>query len=193
MIDPSRQEVEIAASLGNRFKLCREGVAGIEFALALPVLLIMVAGAYDISAKLMADRKGQNAASTLAALMGNESKWTKSDVDDLLAGGAWLARGNDTSDVKVIISVLDRQADGSIKVSASRALNSTPLQVGASPPVDVPTNIQESGTSIIMTQVKFSVQTPFSNAWPFYTDQGTFSISDYYFQRPRRGGNITID
>ena len=180
-------------ALAKLFQHSEKGVSGIEFAFCAPVLLILMAGGYDMSLRSQADRNGKNAASTLASLMGNENQWTKSDVDDLLAGGAWISRSIDASDVKVAISVLDVQSDGNLKVTASRALNRSPLQVGVSPPVDVPSNIQESGTSIILTQVDFSIRTPFSDAWPFYTEGGEFKISNYYLQRPRRGGNVVIN
>lgn len=187
----SRQRKSLRHVVG-RFARDGSGVAGIEFAVTFPILLILIAGSVDISEALVAQRKSRQIASSIAGFMADQSQWTKSEVDDLLTAGTFMIRPYKAEDLKLVVSILERKPDGTMKVAASRASGGDALAVGSAPSVEVPEDIRSDASDLVLAQVDFKLETPFSALWPYYTVNNKFEYKTYYFARPRRGADISI-
>lgn len=176
----------------RRFARGRDGVAAIEFAIVFPVLLIIVAGSIDTSEALHASGRSTKVAATLAGFLADQNRWTAADVDELITAGSFMMRPYETGSLKITLSVLKVAADGTARVTASRALGTEPLVVGSISPVEVPAKIGDPDVNLVLSQVDYSLATPFSALWPGFTVNNRFRLVKHYFARPRQNDTIVI-
>lgn len=77
------------------FKGERRGIAAVEFALVLPLMLLMYVGTYDISQMIMVSHKAKAASGTISELVAEQATGTQvstATISDILAaGGATMA------------------------------------------------------------------------------------------------------
>jgi Flp pilus assembly protein TadG len=188
----SRHRTSGRWTLLRRFAKGRQGVAAVEFAIVFPVLLILVAGSIDTSEALSASGRSTNVAATLAGFLADQNRWTTADVDELITAGSFMMRPYEAGSVKITLSVLKVAADGTARVTASRALGTTPLVVGSISPVAVPRKIGDPAVNLVLSQVDYSLATPFSALWPGFTVNNRFRLVKHYFARPRQNDTIVI-
>ncbi|MBB3950255.1 TadE/TadG family type IV pilus assembly protein [Aureimonas jatrophae] len=177
----------------SRFARAERGVAAIEFALLFPLLLMIVAASVDISEALYARRKTIQIAANLAGFVADQNQWSGREVDDLIGAARFIIRPFPARDLAVTVSVLRVGEDGSVKVSASRAIGGEPLRAGDAPPIPVPAAIRKPDVDLVLAQVDYSLETPFSTLWPVIAVHDRFEFSQHYFARPRRSDKVTID
>ena len=90
-----------------RFIAARSGVAAIEFAFILPVLVLLLFGSIEASEMLTVKRRVVNAGNALVDLISQEPTITKAEVDDAIAGVRRLLEPTDTSTLSVnVVSVI---------------------------------------------------------------------------------------
>lgn len=76
----------VALFLCERFCACQRGLAAIEFAFVLPILVLTFFGVVESSGALMKSRMVTKAANTLSDLASQEVQLTPAAVDDLFSG-----------------------------------------------------------------------------------------------------------
>lgn len=193
MVIPIGKQMNLFRDWTQRLRVAHGGAVAVEFAVLTPIILIFIAGTYDLSSYIRAKAKAQHVAGTLASLLADQNHWSKSEVDDLLSGGASMLRIYSASDLVLILSVIEVQQDGSTKVKASRGLSGKAHPIGSPPPTTVPEGIKETTSDLILSEVGFKFSTSFSGLWSCCTQDGNFVMSDYYFARPRRGGSLEVE
>jgi Flp pilus assembly protein TadG len=100
----------------------RNGVAGIEFALLVPVLLILYLGTVDVCVGFTLHRKVVHAASMMSDLVTRETSVTKSDLQGIFdAGDAAVApRAAKLDSAKISAVYVDATGKATIKWSRAR-------------------------------------------------------------------------
>jgi Flp pilus assembly pilin Flp len=192
----------------RRFARDRSGVSAVEFALILPVLLLIYIGSVETSAALSADRKVDRAAGTLGDLVAQDDELTVSEMENILDASAAIIEPHSTDNLTIVVAAIDFiEQDGLIDlplidlplledgevvpvVAWSAARNTEPFEEGNLPPIEMPEGIATAGQQIIVAMVTYSFSTPFSAIAAGITGHNGYLFVHTYFLRPRQSQTI---
>jgi Flp pilus assembly protein TadG len=162
----------------SRFTRSDRGVAAVEFAFILPVMLLMLFGAFDGSRAIAAYLKVRAAVAALANMTNTYTTIHDTDMTNIL-GATSAVLSPYTGTPVVVLSQLQVISSGHAKVSWSSTLNGTALTVGSS--VTIPTGFTNS--YVILCSVSFP-SAPVFGYFPSIT------FSDSMYTVPRVGSSI---
>jgi Flp pilus assembly protein TadG len=167
----------------RNFKKSERGVAAIEFALIIPVMLTTFFGVSEIANYILAARKVSNVASSAADLVAQDTTINTGEMNDILNSLNVILRPFDTSSATIrITSVVADPNTGNTTVDWSDARNIAPRSPGSA--VTIP-NILSPGQSVVMAEVSFRYQTLFGE----YLTSG-MTVSDTFYLKPRRSTKV---
>ncbi|WP_082475758.1 TadE/TadG family type IV pilus assembly protein [Rhizobium sp. Leaf341] len=175
------------------FVVRREGTSGVEFALVLPILLALLAGTADLGHALTVSRKMDEITATTGDMISQQGTWTKLDVDKLLAGASFIVQPYSVSALKITVAVEDIVPGGAAVVNWSAGFNTPPLAAGSKSTVSVPANIQQAGVQVVLTRAQYTLTTPVSAFFAYFTGSSGYSFDRYFFNRPRASDTITYN
>jgi Flp pilus assembly protein TadG len=176
------------------FWRARRGVAAVEFALLLPVLMLLSLGCVELAQYVVLHQKLQRSATTVADLMTRDAAWTAAEIDDMFAAVAHVATPFDIRNSGVVIMTgLTGRPDGNIDISWQRSgagTLSAGSEIGSAGQVISP----PSGLTILPTQTVVAAEVKFDYD-PIFLDMLDQSEPIYYriYFRPRRGGLSTLN
>ncbi len=165
------------------------GVSAVEFAMILPVMMVLYRGGVEISRAISINRKVTLAARTMADLVAQVQKVNATDIGNVLTAGESIAWPFNDASLKLRVSNVKIDPMGVAKVEWSRARNRTPRANNET--VTVPAGINIPNTSLVWGEVEY-----------LYTPQigGGFSIikeglllHDQIYMRPRLNDNVACD
>jgi Flp pilus assembly protein TadG len=161
-----------------------DGIAAIEFALILPVMLLLSMGAIELTDALSARRKVTLASSVLSDLIAQQR-----DVDGTYASNAFTAVSMimepfSSDGVGSVVSSIVVDKDRNAKVAWSLAHGKTSLRKGD--PYILPNELKVANSSVVIAQVGYS-HTPMLG----YTLTGTISMSEITYARPRVASQVS--
>ncbi|BBE73181.1 TadE/TadG family type IV pilus assembly protein [Oharaeibacter diazotrophicus] len=168
------------------------GVSAVEFALILPVMLLLYAGGVELSEALSVDRKVNRVSSTICDLVSQVSNVSSSDMTDIFNASAAILEPYSTgTSLKMQILVVDI---GSTKqtVNWSKAKNDSVYAKGVTSPITVPSAIAVVGTQVVIARVRYSYQSPFGDLMKSVTGHDTYDLEHVFMMRPRLGTSITF-
>jgi Flp pilus assembly protein TadG len=180
-----------AKRLLGRCLVGRAGTAGVEFALVVPLLLLLFAGTADLGHALTVSRKIDELSSTTGDMISQQSTWTEKDVAKLLTGVSFILQPYSLTDLKITLSVVDIGVGGTATVGWSAALNALPLATGMKSDIPVPAQIQQQGVQVVVTHVRYRLTTPVSKLFSFFTGTNGYNYDRYFFSRPRAANTIS--
>lgn len=167
------------------------GLAAIEFAFVMPIMLSMLIGLVELSNALGLRADVINMASTAADLIADEKAATGPDMDNvfnalnaMLYGYATVDSSNNSLVTITISSIIDGGTGQSPKVSWSCTLRGTALTKGStsfSPSLPSGTITAGDGTSVIWAKVTYKYTSPLS-----YFITGTQNWTNNFYLKPRR-------
>lgn len=167
----------------NRFRRANRGLAAIEFALIIPVMLATFFGIAEIANYILAARKVANVASSAADLTAQDTVIDDGEMADIMGALDVVLRPFDPEEAQIRITSVVADADGDTNVAWSDARNTGAYAEGT--PIDVPDGIVPDNQGIIMTEVSFTYKTLFGM---FLTDGIT--VSDTFYLKPRRSTTV---
>jgi Flp pilus assembly protein TadG len=176
-----------------RFAGDRRGVSAIEFSLVFPIMITLLAGTVDFGQVLMVDRKINQVVATTTYIVAQPTGWTATNVDSAIAGAASIIEPFDTSDLKIVLAVVNMNSSGVATVSWSRGYNTPALAVGAASPVTIPVALYESGVQMVVAKATFSLSTPFASLLQPVTGVSTYNYTRNSIDRPRMSDTITLN
>ncbi len=164
-----------------RFWQNRKGLAALEFAMIVPLMIAMYMGAVELGQALTVDRKLTSLASASADLVAQSKQVSQSDIDDIFEITDTILSPYDTASLKIIISsvVSDQNNVKTVDWSVSNQTGQA-YSPGATIP-GLPANITEPNSSIIVTEVEYNYSSPVN-----YYFTGSITLSDMFFTRPRQ-------
>lgn len=180
------------AKARRRFRRDEGGVSAIEFVLIFPLLVGMLAGTVDIGQALTVSRKMNQVVSTLGDMTSQQTAWSTTDIDAIVAGSATIIEPFSKTSLKIDIAILDVDSSLNAKVNWARGYNKSALTKNAASPVTIPTNIAQSGVQLIAVKATYSLTTPFSKLLQPITGVTTYDYQKTYIMRPRNGNAITL-
>lgn len=159
------------------------GVSAIEFALILPVMVLLYFGLAEITMSMMAERRAGHAASAVGDLVAQNPRRDieKNLVDDIFYVGVNAMRPFATTGMSLQVTSVQADDDNIPRVIWSRS-HGTGLPARApGEAVTVPANLLQVGDSIVLSEVAYSYETPFR-----YFVPTSVVFQDKFYIRPRR-------
>jgi Flp pilus assembly protein TadG len=108
-----------------RFAADRRGSSAIEFALLLPLMLIMYFGSIQITDAISADRQVTLVASTVAEITSQYATVSSTDVSNILAAASAVLTPFPVANARVTLSSVLIDANGNATIDWSATLNGT--------------------------------------------------------------------
>jgi Flp pilus assembly protein TadG len=177
----------LLAALSHRcigFADDRRGVSAVEFAMLLPLMLTLYLGTVEVSQGVSIDRKVTLTTRTVADLASQVSSINNADMTNLLNASAAVIVPYDASQMKVVVSAVTIDANGTAKIAWSDTLNGTKHTAGAT--VSVPTALNVANTQLIWSEVSYTYKPTVG-----YVITGTLNLSDQIYMRPRLSDTVT--
>jgi len=166
---------------------CRRGIAATEFAVVLPLMLLLLMGSVEIGNAFLLDRKVTRAAQIGADLVAQVEVITQDDLTDIMdAMGEVLKPFAATSSRVVLSSVYHDPDTAATQVDWSVARGTSARAVGST--FQLPGDLAPEGDSVIVVEIEYDLT-------PLYADAilGDLTILDVAYLRPRRTTRIVLD
>jgi len=173
----------------DRFGEDTKAVAAVEFALVVPVMLLLYVGSVEGSSLISMDRRVQTIAGAMGDLVSRSNvKVAACDIKDFFQASAGIMAPYSTAQLQQVVSSIFVKADGTTEVKWSKSNGGTTLEVGK--PYELPaamTNISLNAYVIVST-ASYSY-TPITGI--IYDHPIQLRRENFYL--PRYGGSIIID
>lgn len=164
-----------------------EGVAAVEFALLLPVLLILLIGMSETTEALNHDRKVSQVASTMADLVSQAQEISATEISDYFKGADSIMSPYESGPMNIIIASIRFDGSGNPKVDWSRGNKiNTPWAKGTQPPIKIPDVVKIPDTFVIVGMTSYNYTPMFASlAQGIFPRAKSMKLEDTYFLRPR--------
>jgi Flp pilus assembly protein TadG len=161
------------------------GVAAIEFALALPVLLFLYLGTVQLSDAIAAKRKVAITTRALADLTTQFTSLSSSEMASILSAATQIMAPFATAPGTFTVSEIYINADGGAKIVWSATRNGTKRTKDSS--IVVPTGISQNDSYVILAETSYQYTPSFSTGMI-----PTFPMKDEIYMYPRRSNKIDL-
>lgn len=182
-------------SLASRLLRDRTGVAAVEFALILPLLLILLIGMAETTSALSFKRKLSQTAFSVADLVSQSSSVSSSDITDLMTAADAIMEPFSSDGMTVVIAsvTFDAKSKPTVDWSVNQD-GGTPWSKGSTPPVTIPAGVTKASTTIIIGRAEAAYTLMFGNMLQnIFPRAANISMSDTYFLLPRLSDSVTLN
>lgn len=183
------------SGLSNRLSSMRRdnrGIAAIEFALLVPILIVILAAVVDFGQAFAANRKINQISYKIADVISQSAEWQDSEVSAVLTGAKSIVLPFETSGLKIVLTVIDVDDSGKETVAWSRASGTTAYMAGQASPVTIPAKIKENDMQFVAVEVTYALATPFTSLLEPITGRSSYSFDESYILYPRTGNVISL-
>lgn len=179
--------------LVRRFAVERRGVSAVEFALILPLMLVIYAGCGEVTTALIVDRKVTRAASTISDLVAQQSSISSAMMTNIFDATTAILEPYDAEAAKVVLVVIDITSSGQ-KVAWSQARHDTAATVNVAPPTGlaVPATIATVGDEVVVGRVTYAFTSPFASVMKSITGNSVYDLKHVFYLKPRQGTKIAF-
>jgi Flp pilus assembly protein TadG len=162
----------------------RRGVAAIEFAVFLPLFLILYLGTFEVGQGIAIKLNNGLAARTVADLASQYTNIYNADMTSILGASTTVMAPYPTQTFSVTVSEVTVDANGNATIAWSDSLNGTARAVGQ--PITLPAGMNTPGASLIWGETQY-VYTPGLG----YVLTGSITLSSQIFMSPRNAPAVT--
>ncbi|TCD16370.1 TadE/TadG family type IV pilus assembly protein [Oricola cellulosilytica] len=178
----------------------KRGVAAVEFALIVPLMLAMYLGTMEMSAGVVVNKKVSRVASTVADLVTQQQEVSKADLEQIMGIGEavlfpYVSR---RPDIVVIGIDVDTSYPKGGKVVWSRRYDQGTFKPGwaKGSDVDVPAKLQINDTFLVRVDTRIDYAPVVSwligdTVGSIKNGVGVIEMAESYILRPRYGADIT--
>lgn len=175
----------------------RRGAAAVEFAFAVPVLLVIYMGLAELTQGLTVQRRVNHVGAAVGDLVAQSDIITNANMADIFTAGSSMMAPYDTSTLKMRVTSITRQADGTAKADwSSIPTGQTGLTAltGTVPPCTAtltvgclqPNLLSASGDNVILAEAQYNYTSLVQ-----YVVKNGLSLKEEYFLKPRKSVTIT--
>lgn len=168
------------------------GVSAIEFALILPILLALFFGTVALSDAVSIYRKVTLTARSVSDLIARSTTITNADMTNILNAAASVASPYSVANLKVVVSSVSIDAQGTAKIAWSDTLNGTARAKNST--VTVPAGLNVPNRTLIWAEVEYTYTLPFGpKATLFFSDVQIdhLTLKDQIYMSPRLSDSIS--
>lgn len=163
----------------------RRGVAAVEFALVMPMLLVLYLGGYEMENCISTDRKLTLTTSELANVTSQYTTMSTADVSTVLNASAQIMTPYSTQNLSIVLSEVQTDATGKATVTWSKAFGGA-TALTATKPVTIPSGLAVPNVYYVMVQTAYAyAPTVGSGFFP------SVPLSSQIFILPRQSSSIT--
>ena len=169
----------------------RKGVASIEFAMVVPVMVMMFMGIVEFSQAITVDRRVNQVASSAADLIARTDATTTTELNSIMNVVEVLMRPYSETPMKVTVSNVIASTSNAANTVVCWAYNHQGgvASYNAGDAYTLPTGVVESGESVLVVEVTYAY-TPLIFKY-FIT--GTIDFDDKFYLKPRLSSSIEFD
>ena len=168
---------------------CNErGVSAVEFALLLPVLLLMYIGTVEAANLLTTVRRVETVASTAADLSAQVKQVSTTDLADIFAASTSILTPYPATPLRVVLSSVVADTNNNGVVAWSCASKGAARAVGSS--YVLPSGTTVANSSVIVAEITYAF-TPMLDLKKIYSP-GALNLQRTYYERPRRSLTVSI-
>ena len=167
----------------SKFWRDSRGVSALEFALILPLQVILIFGTVEISSLMIADRKLVTATSTTADLVAQARAVSTSDVADIFLAGSAVIQPLDISSLSFVVSSIVADAGGVTRIAWSEGNGAPALAAGSI--YALPPGLVAPNQSVIMVQSGYSYVSQLGRLIT-----APITLTDRFFLAPRRSVSV---
>lgn len=173
----------------NRFSRHNGGVAAVEFALILPILIVLFLGSVELTNGLTASRKMSQVASTVGDLVSQYRTLDCATLNDIFKASTAIMTPYDDTNLDISIAGVEFDSGGTATVDWSRTDGGGSA---ASLVNEVPAALQIPDSYLIVAKTDYTYDALFAkfSGDQFGTDK--FQFSDVFFLRPRIGSEVSF-
>lgn len=163
----------------RRFGGAKSGLAALEFAIILPMMVFLLLGSVDLLDALSVNRRAENVAASLADVVARDTS-----VSDAELAGIWSAvnllmyPGTDATMSERITSISVVSANSAQVVWSEGRNGLSPVAVNSS--VTLPSQMMVAGTSLIRAETVYHYQSPLN-----FLYAGTVDFPHTVYRRSR--------
>ena len=172
-------------TLIRRFHAATSGLAALEFALVIPMMLAFFVGAIEVSNGMVADRRVTLATSTLADLAAQDICIDNTERTNILAAGKAVMSPVNTGDMGMRVTSVVADAAGATKVAWSEASTGRLSPYAKDTLITLPAGMVAPNSSVIFAEVELGYR---SNIGDLMNSGVT--IKDRFYLRPRRANTV---
>ena len=140
--------------MASRFLRDRRAATAVEFAIVMPVAMMLLIGEYTLTNAMSTKRKLTITAHTIADLVARQSSVDATLMTAILNATAQIVSPYNMSSTSVVVAELTTDANGNTTVTWSQAVNGTALTQGST--FVLPTGMTVPNTSLIYSNASFS-------------------------------------
>jgi Flp pilus assembly protein TadG len=160
------------------------GISAVEFALLLPLMVMLYLGGVEVSQGLTIDRKVTLVARTVADLAAQVSSISNADMTNILNASSTVLAPYSTTTAKVTLSQVSIDGNGKATITWSDTKNGTARAQGSV--VTLPAALNVPNTSLIWGEVSYDYKPVIG-----YVITGTMTLTDQIYMRPRLSDSVT--
>jgi Flp pilus assembly protein TadG len=161
----------------------RRGLAAVEFAMLLPMMMTLFLGSVEITTGVAIQRKVTLTARALADLSSQYTAITNADMTNILNAASDIIAPYASAQLASVVSELAINGQGQATVVWSDTLNGTARTVGTV--VTIPTNLAVANTYLILGEVQYTYNPTYG-----YVVTGAMTLRDQVYMRPRQSNAI---
>ena len=171
------------------FCRCVGGTSAVEFALVLPIMLVILLSGYEFSRMSAVSRKVTLTTRAIADLTTQNVALATSDLDTILAASAQIFSPYSTSSMTVVVSQLSVSALGIATVSWSRSLAGSTAGPGLPTGTveTVPAAMLQPSSYLVWCTVSYTYVPPVSTVFGL-----SKTLSDQIYMSPRLSNSIAL-
>jgi Flp pilus assembly protein TadG len=173
-----------AASWSRRLIADRRGSSVVEFAILLPLMLVMYFGSIQITDAISADRQVTMVASTVAEITSQYTQVSATDVSNILSAASAVLAPFPVANASVTLSSVTIDNNGNATVAWSSSLNGT--QRSGTVTNLIPAGLLVPNTSVIWGEASYNYRPAIG-----WVITGTLQMYDQIFLRPRQSTSVT--
>ena len=173
----------IAALFLRQIAQSTRAVAAVEFALALPVLLLMYLGGAQLSDAIGCDRKVTITARAVADLISQNAILSRSQVNAVLNASQQIMAPYPSSNALVRVSEVTTDSNGNTTVTWSEAISGSARIAGSS--FTVPAGIKSRNSSLIYSEVIYAYK-----PWITFAFMRPMTLTQTIYMVPRLANTV---
>lgn len=161
----------------------RRGMAAVEFAMILPLMLTMFLGSVEITQGLSTDRKIGLTVRAVADLASQSTSISNAEMTNILNAASSIMYPYSTSPLRLKVTAVNINGSGQATVAWSDAINTTKRSTGSV--VTLPAALVVPNTQLIWGEVEYDYNPTFG-----YVLFSMITLSEQNFVRPRQSSSI---